>query len=636
MPRFLAILFFLVLAGALNAQSGQKVPSAALGKLKKVREALTSLKIDEARTLSGKLVRQYPDWPEGWMVHAEVCQEAGDAALCEQALRKVVALDMTGYPEAYRWLAERSFKRGDYEDASAGMQRYLALIRNPANLPFAVKRLNASISFAIDQLKNPSGIVPDKLAGSVNSPDDEYFPSLSIDGSLLVFTRQTKNQDPNIKKPPQEDLFFVTFRDSGYQIPEAFPFPINSKGNEGTQSLRQDGRIMFFTACNRPDTKGGCDIYYCVKTGDSWSDPINPGNPLNSRYWESTPFLAQDGTRLLFASNRPGGFGGMDIWQSVLKPDRSWSAPVNLGSRINTQLDELSPLLLVDGKTLFFASNGHVGMGGFDLLKTDLAGTGEPQNLGYPFNTWSDDHGLTVNMELNLGVFGSGRDSTTGMDLYQVDMSPFIPVKTVMTLSGTVRDKITGLPVGARVEVQPFGDSLISRVEADPVTGRYLLGIAEKPAYRIGFSNPGYMPYSLYYQNDNQSEKRTIEHLIELEPIKTGAAIVLQNIFFALNSSELLPESDKDLEEILNLFRQNPGIVIELSGHTDNTGTDAINRTLSQKRAESVMNYLIAKGIKPEQLTAKGYGSSNPVASNDTEDGRRLNRRTEMKVIRMK
>lgn len=637
MVRFFVIITFFTFSGLVNAQQVHIVSPAALNKVKKVKEAMNNLDWNEAKYLSEKLVKQYPEWADGWMVYAEVYQGVGDSGNSEKALRHLVQLDSIAYPEAYRWIAEWTFKRGDYQDASMNFKKYLGLIHDTAGLPYQIKLLSSSIRFALEQLKNKEAKQPKKLAGPVNTDDDEYFPSLSVDGSVLVFTRQTKDHDNT--KTPQEDLFYVTFQDTGYRVPKPFPFPINTTGNEGTQSLSQDGRIMFFTACNRPDTKGGCDIYYCIKSGDAWSDPVNLGYPVNSRYWESTPFLAQDGKRLFFASNRPGGFGGMDIWQVTLKSDRRWSAPMNLGIPINTPLDEMSPMLLVDGKTLFFASNGHIGMGGFDLYKYDLSKMGksyDPENLGYKVNTCYNEDGLTVNADLNLGLFASNRDSLTGKDIYQVDMSPYIPVSTILTLSGSVKDRISGLPVGAKIDVQPHGDTLVSSVEADPVTGIYLLGIPERPSYRIGASHPGYLPYSQFYINDTLSKNSKIQHAINLEPIQPGAVIVLQNIFFALDSYELLSESEKDLEEILTIFNQNPGIVIEISGYTDTTGTDDYNLILSQKRAESVMTYLINHKINSDQLKAKGYGRFNPIATNETEEGRSLNRRTEMKVIRLK
>jgi outer membrane protein OmpA-like peptidoglycan-associated protein len=310
-----------------------------------------------------------------------------------------------------------------------------------------------------------------------------------------------------------------------------------------------------------------------------------------------------------------------------------------MGPIINSVRDEMSPVLLVDGKTLFFASNGHVGMGGFDLYKgdlTDISETSSLINLGYGINTFHDEDAITINAHSSSGLFMSDRDSLTGKDIYQANLSNFIKIYSVLTISGIVRDRITKLPVSAKIDIQPHGDSLVSSVEADPSTGNFLLGIPERQAYRIGASANGYLPYSQYFIRDSTSNLNKISHSIDLEPIKEGASIVLQNTFFELNSYEILKESYKDMEEILSVFIQNPGIVIEISGYTDNTGTDDHNLILSQKRAESVMKYLVNRGIDPRQLTSKGYGKAIPIANNETEEGRRLNRRTEMRVIRLK
>ncbi len=639
MLRFLVIAAFISFSGSLQAQEVFSPSPSALKKIKKVEEALTNLEWTQAKDLSEKLVKQYPEWPAAWKIYAGVYHETGDIKTSEKALRQLVMLDSTGFPEAYRWIAEWTFNRGGYDEASINFGKYMGLIRDTSGLPYQTRLLRSSILFALKEISNPTARVPEKLDWPVNTDDDEYFPSLSVDGSVLVFTRQSISfVNPETSKP-QEDLYYTTWQDTCYRMPEPFPFPINTTGNEGTQSLRQDGRIMFFTACNRSDSKGGCDIYYCIKTGNEWSVPVNPGPPINTRYWESTPYLAPDGKRLFFASNRPGGSGGMDIWQVLLKPDKSWSAARNLGPSVNTVLDEMSPILLVDGKTLFFASNGHIGMGGFDLFKTDLSKTGNfylPENLGYNINTCFDEDGLTINANLNAGMFTSNRDTVTGKDLYLVEMNSYIPVSKTLTLSGSVRDRISGLPVGARIEIQPHGDTLISSVESDPVSGSFLLGIPKREAYRIGASGSGYLPYSDYFRYDTLEKENKILYSIELEPVKAGAVIVLRNIFFEFNSYELLPESDKDLNEILDLFHRNSGIIVEISGHTDSVGSDAFNLDLSRKRAESVMKYLIDHGINSQQLKAVGYGRSQPVATNDTEEGRSLNRRTGIRVIRMK
>ncbi len=636
MNRLIAILIFLTVSWFSFAQTSGKIPTSALRKLEKAKETLSNLDWSAAMQLSEKLVTQYPNWAEAWMINAQASHEAGDEARSQIALQRLVRLDSTSYPEAFRWLAEGKFQKGDYRAASADMRSYLSLVRDTSAIPSKVKILSRSIDFALEQTKGASAVMPAKVGGKVNSAEDDYFPSLSVDGSVLVITRQVNKTGEPAQASGHEELLYSVFRDSTYTPPEAFPYPINSAGNQGTQSLSQDGRIMFFTACNRPDTKGGCDLYYCMKSGDAWSNPKNIGNPVNTRYWESTPFLAQDGKSLFFASNRPGGLGGMDLWISEQDTKRGWSAPRNLGPSVNTSGDEMSPFLLVDGKTLFFASNGGVGMGGFDLYKCDLSSLSVPENLGYGINTFNDEDAITINAGSNQGLFTSNRDTRTGKDIYQVDLHSFMPAQYNYTISGTVRNGITGMPVGAVVEIRPYGDTLVSRVESDPATGLYLLGIPERPSYRIGASCQGFLPYSNFYQSDTLKRGGRISFTIDLNPIQAGATMVLKNVFFTLDSYEILPESGKDLEEVMSLIRQNPGIILEISGYTDDSGSDDHNLALSQSRAEAVRQYLVDRGVSPTQLIAKGYGKSRPVASNETEGGRSLNRRTEMKVLSLK
>jgi flagellar motor protein MotB len=636
LPVLLAFLLFYCCLAA--QQSDLRVTPVAIRNLEKTRDALSKYDFETAKKLAVKLVKEYPNWPEGWLTFAQVYQEAGEFEISQNALERLVLLDSTGYPEAYRWIADRQFNKGDYYRADKNFNKYLEIRSITSKLTFKEDLLRLNIRFSIDQIEGQP-LIPVKMAGSVNTFDHEYFPSLSVDGSTLAFTRQFLVKSENGKMIPREDLYFAKEESGFYGNVQPFPSTINTDGNEGTQSLRQDGRVMFYTACNRPDTKGGCDIYYCLKTGEHWSVPNNLGYPVNSRYWESTPFLSADGKRLYFSSNRPGGYGGMDLWLSQLQSDQRWSAPVNLGPEINSPLDEMSPMLHLDGTTLFFASNGHVGMGGFDLFKFNLAAAGGervPENLGYAINTYHDEDGITINAVSNFGLFASTRDSLTGKDIYQIDFEQFIPARSSVTISGTVTDRISGHPVGARVEVQPHGDTLTSSVEADPLTGTFLLGIPERPAYRIGASKSGYLPFSHFYICDTTKSIQRISYHVFLDPVKLGASIVLENVFFSLDSYQLGTESNQDLLEILSIFSQNPGIVMEISGFTDDTGSDDYNSELSQKRAESVVNYLINNGVSPDQLIAKGFGKENPIASNETEEGRRLNRRTEMKVIRLK
>jgi outer membrane protein OmpA-like peptidoglycan-associated protein/Tol biopolymer transport system component len=632
--RVYIILFLTILSFTTRAQESASVSSSARAKLEKVNEAISGYQWDEARKQAEKLVRQNPEWAEAWKVYAESCQGAGDVSAAVGALENLVKLDSVRYPEAWRWIAQMRFEQGNYERAADCMKRYIKQVKDTAGLPFRVRLLRSSITFARATANGTTKLHPVKLDSAVNTSDDEYFPSLSVDGSVLAFTRQRRTGTRRAEI--QEDLYFALQTDSGYTSPKPYPDPMNSSGNDGTQSMSQDGRIMFFTSCNRPDTKGGCDLYYCIKTGDQWSVPLNMGYPVNSRYWESTPFLAHDGRRLLFSSNRPGGTGGMDIWETRLQADRSWSAPRNIGAPVNTPLDEMSPNLLPDGRTLFFTSNGHPGLGGFDLFR--YVPTPENkigvQNLGTAINSRFNEDGIAVNASLGSGLFSSDRDSSGGKDIYQCDFTTWLPAQRIFTISGLVSDAANGKPVEARIEIKPHGDSLVSRVNSDPVSGIYLLGIPRRESYRFGAVAPGYLPYSIILSADTLATGSGIIHTVNLQVIDEGVSIILRNTFFTLDSYELLRESEGDLAEVLALLEQNPGMEIEIAGYTDDTGSDTYNQGLSLKRAESVRNYLLSRGIAGNRVIAKGFGRLNPIASNENEAGRKQNRRTEMKIVR--
>ena len=634
MARIAGILLLMILPVFLRAQVGYRVNQAAQNRLEKINDAISGYRWEEARTLAEKMVRQYPDWPEAWKVLAGSLEGAGDKQGAGRALEQLVKID-TANRDAWRWLARWKFDNGFYQEARICINRYFSLMQDTLNLTFGTRLLHENIEFAIASERSEMRGEAKKLNG-VNTTDDEYFPSLSVDGAVLAFTRQKRADKATGRAGLQEDLYYSLYDGSRYGAPERYPEPVNGSGNDGTQSLSQDGRIMIFTSCNRPDTKGGCDLYYCIRSGDQWSKPVNIGYPVNTRYWESTPFLAQDGRRLLFSSNRPGGQGAMDIWESRMLPDRSWSEPRNLGTPVNTVLNEMSPCLYNDATTLFFASDGHPGMGGLDLFVYRKGDNGTPviTNLGSAVNTRYNEDGLTVNAGLRQGFFSSDRDSAMGKDIYVADISAFLPAKPIFTISGKISDVSTGKPLEARIEVRPHGDTLVSRVNSDPVSGGYLLGIPRRPSYRFGVSASGYLPYSGLQVADTLSTDNGLTVNVTMEPIVVGVSVVLRNTFFKHDSYELLSESESDLNEVVALMQQNPGMMIEIAGYTDNTGGDAYNLELSRKRAESVRQYLKGHGISGDRVLARGYGNAKPIATNDSEEGRAMNRRTEMRVVK--
>lgn len=637
MARFIGIflpLFFL--ARTLFAQGEPELPGQLNREMRKIRELATQMEWDAALKVAGRMVKQFPGWPQSWLAHAEIARELDRKEECESSMLRVVSLDSTHYPEAYRWLAERNLNTGQYNEASSFFEKYRNLIPGRKIHSWRDSLLLESILYAADQLRQGASFQPEKLPALINTTDNEYFPSLTVDGSMLVFTRQALNQPDTIGLKNQEDLYLADWDSSAFINVRKMGVPINTAGNEGTQSLSQDGRFMIFTACNRPDTKGGCDLYIALRTGTEWGVPVNAGYPVNTRYWESTPFLSPDGRYLYFASNRPGGMGGMDIWRSEKDASGSWKEPVNLGIPINTPGQEMSPVAGSDGRTLFFASDGHPGMGGFDLFKSRNSPNGkwsEPENLGYPVNTHANEDGLSIVGFLGRAFIASDRDPATGKDLYAIPWETDLKGAQNQVISGKVTDRKSGLPLAAEIRTQSHTDSIISSVESDPETGQYMAGIPPGKSFRIGATAGGYLPYSGSVTAPESNLDQLIRLDIEMERLDPGASVVLNNIFFEWDSYSLLPESSPDLEEIFRLIAGHPAMRFEIGGHTDSSGGLEYNLELSRKRAESVRNYLINRGIQPDRIVSKGYGPTQPLGDNSTETGRAKNRRTELRVL---
>jgi outer membrane protein OmpA-like peptidoglycan-associated protein len=607
-------------------------------RVEEVKQDLAGWNFMSAVKKASALVERYPDKAELWFLYSETLIQSGLDHQAENALLQVIKIDSIHFPEAYRWISQRFFSQGFYDRASVYLENYVRL--NPKGLSNRRDTvLQESIRFALDQIAKASFSQIKKLEGMVNSADDEYFPNLTADGNTLVFTRLMTSRQPHPDSLRQEDLCQALWDGASFSQPEPFSPPVGTPWNEGAQTLRQDGRIMIFTACNRPDTKGGCDLYLSLKTGSNWNIPINLGYPVNTRYWESTPCLSPDGRYLFFSSNRPGGYGGMDLWRSEKLKSGGWSDPVNLGKVINTSGDEMTPVCDADPTSLCFASNGHPGMGGFDLFRTQILPGGKwdrPENLGYPINTHANEDGLAIMGIRRMAILASDRDSVTGRDLYVIPWEASRPGFMDIVVEGRVTNRLNGAPVNGTIEIRSIGDSLYAKVESDPVTGKFQIALQTKSDYRLGVSAIGFMPYSGQIALPDDTLAGLIRRDVSLQPIAEGAVVVLENIYFKTDSYELLPESGPDLQSMYEFILSNPGYRYEIRGHTDSTGSPEHNKVLSQSRAEAVRTYLIDRGISGTRLTATGLGSLEPLENNATEEGRKRNRRTELKILDLK
>ena len=476
------------------------------------------------------------------------------------------------------------------------------------------------------------------LDRGINTTDDEYWPSITADGQTMIFTRQPAlGEKQSSNGAVQEDFYISYLSDTVWQQAFNAGAPLNTMQNEGAQTLSSNGSYMFFTACERPGGLGSCDLYYSSLNDGKWSEPLNLRSPVNSSAWESQPSISADGRNLFFSSNRPGGYGGKDIWLSRLNEKNRWTKPVNLGKRINTDGDEMSPFIHFDGKTLYFASDGGVGMGGFDIymtkLKEDSTWT-EPKNLGYPINTYNDEMGLIIESDGQKAYFSSIRNKSNGKDIFCFNLYESARPSPVSYMKGKVYDKETGMLLKAYYELINLSTGKTVMKNTTDATGNFLVCLPSGFNYGLNVSKPGYLFYSesFMFEGQHTVAEPLIKKII-LNPIKIGEKMQLSNVFYEIDSWQLKKESVSELNNLASLISENKDLIIEICGYTDSTGSNEHNMILSEKRALSVVNYLVNKGIPPERLKYKGYGNNSPIGDNVTSEGRKLNRRTEATVI---
>ena len=494
-----------------------------------------------------------------------------------------------------------------------------------------------NLAFVRHAINNPVEFEPINLGASINTEHSEYFPALIADESSLVFTRLTPNPDKTNRRSPYFEDFYISHKKDGeWTRSENMPPPFNSDVNEGALTLSPDGREAYFARCNAKDGYGSCDIYVSIRKGDKWSQPKNLGPKVNSPYWDTQPSMASDGRTLFFVSNREGGHGKSDIWYTYKNDNGEWSEAVNLGPTINTLGQEMFPFIHPSNTTLYFSSDHHIGMGGQDIFYSKIVDGRftEPTNIGYPINTSSDETSFIVSPSGKYALFSSDIEGGMGdRDLYTFSLYEEAQPTPIVYMKGRVLDNETNSPVEAEFEIKDLETNrVIAGTISDAETGDYLLVLPMGGSYALNSKADNYLFHSENFEL-KQKGLESYEKDIYLSPIDTGSSVVLNNIFYATNSAELLPESKPELETLLAMLKNNPSIKIEVSGHTDNTGIAENNMLLSRQRAMSVVGYLLENGISPSRLVPKGYGQEKPIDSNETEEGKARNRRTEFKIL---
>ncbi|MES2731098.1 MAG: OmpA family protein [Bacteroidota bacterium] len=646
MKCFLCLICLCFASISLYAQGKEGTSDKARKLYEESTILLTARKFDQAIANLQKALEKDPEYADAHYRLArtyEVLRQEKDAV---RHYEKSLQLK-PNYPlflDANVTVGQYFLSIGEYSKAKAYFEKYISLKPvKPIRMEIARKGL-ANCAFAENAIQHPLSYQSKPLSPTVNALNLQYFPVLTVDQQTLIFTARNLTGYHN-----DENIFICSRKGNDWSLPLAISDKINTAENEGTCSISADGRTLVFTSCQGRENFGRCDLFVSYKIGSDWVEPLNMGPKINTYSWESQPSLSADGRTIFFVSDRRGGYGRHDIWMSKLGEDGQWGSPTNLGNTINTPDDEFSPFIHANGQTLFFSSNGHVGMGGFDLFLTEFKKGfwTAPDNLGYPINTYEDQVSLFVTADGLKAYYSLEKvdgEQRVSAVLYEFDIPQSLAHKYNRSdyLKGTVYDARTKQPLGATIEVfNIVTNQLESTVQSDRKSGEYVSVLTEGAEYALYINKDGYLFKSLSF---DFSQKETDQAAVTkgdrlttlniyLEPIKTGAKEILKNIFFQTAKYELALKSQTELDKIVSFLTRNPQLSLEISGHTDDIGKDEDNMELSRKRAQALYDHLLKAGIPKSRIKSQGYGETRPVAPNDTEANRQLNRRIELKVL---
>lgn len=649
--------FYFASAQTKTYTTTKTVSGKAKEKYEKAKDVWRTGNTAEAVKYIDAALKADPLFLDGILFKAVIYNAGKNFVQAEAAFEEVLKIEENYDNEIYFSLAEVERNQDKFEEAANHYEKYISNgTKNQTKLKVARKGLE-NCRFIANAMKNPVPFDPKPMSNMINTPIySEYLPCLSADGETFIFTRRVRNDED----------FYMTKKENENWIVAKSIDKVNTALNEGAETISGDGKMMVFTACNRPKGLGSCDLYYSELGENGWSEPQNMGTPINSSAWESQPSLSADGQMVYFASSRAGGLGGYDIWYSKREKGK-WSDPINAGPNVNTEGDDSGPFLHQDGQTLYFMSNGHGGMGGFDLFISRKENNGDwskPQNLGYPINSQRDEGSLFVSLDGKKGYFASDRKyegsekksafdkktegfdyaDITETDIYEFDLYEAARPKPVTYVKGKIYDANTFQNLRAKVEIFDINTNSSVATAISDWKGEFLICLPYGKNYAFAVNRA---KYAFYSNNFDLTADYTREKpfLLEIPLIpfenkatintldKTKRVVVLKNIFFETASAKLLPASTAELDRLKTMLQDNPTLSIQINGHTDNEGSNSYNLTLSNNRAQAVYDYLIKQGIATNRLKFKGFGETAPIATNETPEGRQENRRTEFEIL---
>lgn len=557
---------------------------------------------------------------------------------------KAYELDPNAAPDLDYVLGMAYQQKLKYDDAIRAFERFLNKTQNADTLKLVQKR--------IDECNNGKELIKKKeyvvenIGEVINTPNAEYVPLIKADESVLVFTSRRPEENSKKRKKSKISNFDYDYYENiyrsinkgvnGWDTPTRLPAPINvPKKHSASVSLSLDGSVIYMYKSNNNG-----DIYFSKLNGNDWSVPKElPGKVNTKKYTESHITVSFDGKTAYIVSDRPGGFGGKDIWKSELQEDNTWSEPVNLGPTINTEYDEDGPFLHPDGRTLYFSSRGHNTMGGFDIFETEFK-NGEwtkPLNMGYPINSPDDDVFFVLTADGRNAYLSSVKETGYGkQDIYAIrpfEKKVFKEFQLVL-FKGILKDKETLKLLGGKVNITDNkAGKEIFEADVNAADGTFLVSLPSGRNYGIAVESEGYLFHSENFDLIIPEGYKEVEKIILLEKVKSGTKLTLNNVFFDFDKADLKAESTAELNRAIELLNKYPNLKIEIAGHTDNVGNDSYNQKLSERRANAVRDYLLSKGFPASRIVkVVGYGSAIPIESNDTKEGRAKNRRVEFVI----
>lgn len=642
------VLLVLMTAFTLGAQAQEDKPSRAAQKAyAKALEAYRFLSFNVAVQHLEKAIGKSPGFAEAWFLKAQIEQEV-ESSNFQSTLAHALSLDPDMFPHGWVQLAEAQWCSGEYEEGLETLKQWDGIRANGELQAMQEERswVEDGLRFGLEVMSSSTeGTEARMVRGGPNSAAHEYYGAFDLTGEWIVFTRSSSTGKGQWSGQGGEDFYSCRWSPEKEEWTAPVPLRgVNTAQNEGAPTLSGDGKTMVFTACATPRDgygprrgKGSCDLFESNwdETTQKWTLGKNLGAP-NSAGWESQPTLSADGNTLIFAKAMKGHNVPSDLVVSHRLDHGGWSAPKSLPGIVNTAKTEESPFLHPDGKTLYFSSNGHPGMGGLDvfLSRRKKDGTwGQPKNLGRGVNSHGKDNSLMVTPRGDRALFASTRDSDN-LNFWEIPLEKEDRAIEVARLTGMVVNAATGESLRADVVLNDLetGQRVASAV-SDPENG-FLIPLPGLGNYNFEASAEGFVfGMKRYNQKGEALENLAPFVKIELEPIEAGMSFTLDAIQFASGLAQLREEFQAGCERLTLWMKENPEVRIQIEGHTDNVGSLASNMALSHDRALAVSTFLTDRGIDAVRIETLGLGPDEPIADNATEDGRAKNRRVQVLVL---